>query len=58
MLTENKAGQGLRPGLLLVVELPGIEPALENALNSDNTGVNGGKVRQSTPKHLGERDSC
>ena len=41
-----------------LVELLGIEPALEIALNCEDTGINDGKVRQSTPKHLGERVSC
>jgi hypothetical protein len=32
-MDRNKAGQAFRPGPLFVVELPGIEPALEIALN-------------------------
>ena len=42
----------------LLVELPGIEPALENALNWRNAEGRGAKVRQTTRKHLRERDSC
>ena len=57
MLTANKTGQTFRPGLLHV-ELPGIEPALGDALNWENARSDDLKVRQATRKHLGERASC
>ena len=44
LLTRHKTGQAFRPGLS-VVELPGIEPAQENALNWGNAGSDG---REST----------
>jgi len=57
MLTRHAAGQGLRPWPA-VVELPGIEPALENALNCGNAGTGNAKARQTTRKHLRERGRC
>jgi hypothetical protein len=58
VLTRNKTGLAFRPGLLLVVELPGIEPAPEIALKWINAEINNAKVRQATPKHLRKRGSC
>ena len=59
MLTEIKAGQAFRPGLLVVmVELPGIEPVPENALNSRNAGFDDAEVRQTTREHVGKREGC
>ena len=57
LLTRHKTGQAFRPGLS-VVELPGIEPAQENALNWGNAGSDDAKVRQMTRKHLGKRGRC
>ena len=59
-MTRHKAGESLLTlaRFALMVELPGIEPALENALNCGNTKFNGAKVRQTTRKHLGKRVSC
>jgi hypothetical protein len=39
-----------------VVELPGIEPALENALKKANAGSDDAKVRQKRRKHLRKRE--
>jgi hypothetical protein len=58
MRAHNKAGQAFRPGLFLVVELPGIEPALERAPNRGNAGSDDAKVRQTTRKHLRKRGRC
>ena len=38
MLMKKKTGQGNGPDLPLLVELPGIEPAAETALNCENDG--------------------
>ena len=54
---QNRPGLN-GPGLLVVVELPGIEPAPEIALNWINAEINNAKVRQATPKHLRKRGSC
>jgi hypothetical protein len=56
---RHKAGQGLWPWPAAIsVELPGIEPALKNALSSGNAGRNDSRARQTTCKHLPERGSC
>ena len=43
MLTQDRTGQAFRPGLSLV-ELPGIEPALNNALNWGHAGFDDGEI--------------
>jgi hypothetical protein len=54
---QNRPGLN-GPGLLVVVELPGIEPAPGDALDWEHARSDDLKVRQATRKHLGERAGC
>jgi hypothetical protein len=52
------ASVGAQISIFSIVELPGIEPGAEIALNCDNGGIDDAERRQTTRDDLRVRESC